>query len=150
MVKIYEEKKNISQNYSTGNCLELQCLIGDFRTINVCQRFFTLNILFDEKDRGLENFFRYRLYSFFLKTVMEETVIHLFRINTVQKMMTMCKKDGSTFHQKSVFTGSKGVGVSLDIRRSKKAWKGLLHNIYQTIERLCHKGNLITTIVTIV
>ena len=102
LVKICEEIKNISQNYSTRNCLELQCLIGDFRTINVYQRFFTLNMLFDEKDRGLENFVRYRLYSFFLKTVMDETVIHLFRINTVQKMMTMCKKDGSTFHQMSV------------------------------------------------
>ena len=35
------------------NFLELQCLVDDFRTVNVYQYFFTLNILFDEVDWGL-------------------------------------------------------------------------------------------------
>ena len=35
------------------NFLELQCLVDDFRTVNVYQYFFTLSILFDEVDWGL-------------------------------------------------------------------------------------------------
>ena len=52
------------------NFLELQCLVDDFRTVNVYQYFFTLSILFDEVDWGLgsgkkKRFVRYYLYRFF-------------------------------------------------------------------------------------
>ena len=33
------------------NFLKLQCLVDDFRTVNVYQYVFTLSILFDEADR---------------------------------------------------------------------------------------------------
>ena len=55
------------------NFLAFQCLVDDFRIINVYQCFFTSNALFDEKDSrlGLEkkHFIRYDLYCFFSKTV---------------------------------------------------------------------------------
>ena len=35
------------------NPLELQCLVDDFRIINVYKCFLTLNILLDEVNRGL-------------------------------------------------------------------------------------------------
>ena len=46
--------------------------------------------------------------------------------NVVQKIITMCKKDDRSPHQKSrFFISSKGVGLSLDAWPSRKTWKHL-------------------------
>ena len=60
--------------------------------------------------------------------------------NTVQKKMTMYKRDDRPPHQKSrFFIASKEVAL-LDIWLSRKAIKGLLQNIYLMLD-LYHKRN---------
>ena len=47
-----------------------------------------------------------------------------------------------------IFIASKGAGLSLDIRRSRKNLKSLLQNIYLMLQLIYHKHNpLITNIV---
>ena len=70
-------------------------------------------------------------------------------MNTVQRKMTIFRKDGSPSHQKSrFFITSKQLGLFLDIWHSRKALKSLLWIIYLMLDLLYHKHNhLITTVV---
>ena len=73
-------------------------LVNDFRIINVYQCFLTLSILSDEKDKEI------RHEKNIMLDTMDETnnlELQLLRLYTVQKKMTMWKKDNSLPHQKN-------------------------------------------------
>ena len=72
-------------------------LVNDFRIINVYQCFLTLSILSDEKDKEIRH-----EKNIMLDTMDETNNLQLqLRLYTVQKKMTMWKKDNSLPHQKS-------------------------------------------------
>ena len=58
-------------------------------------------------------------------------------------MMTTCKKDNRLPHQKSrFFIANKGVGLSLDVWHSRKAFKSLLYTVYMPAVKIYYIINI--------
>ena len=130
--------------------LESQFLLDDladfFRIINVCQCFFTLNMLFDKVDGGLRRVWK----SILLDTIRIvfsskltddlnwKLVVTLVENDTAQKKLTMCKKDDcsriKTVWKFHIFIANKEVGLSFNIWHSRKAWT---EKVYYRIYTWC-------------